>query len=220
MAKYSQQVKFYEDFKGILTQINDSKQIIGDPEEDAELKAVAEEELEETLEELDDFLEDIIDTLIPSSEADARNCSLEVMQAAGGSESSLFAGEIFDMYKAYCRLMGFRVQQTEFMKDMQIDKGCKKGVLSIKGTDVFKYLKHESGVHKVQRVPETEKQGRLHSSTCIVLVVPEVPSEFVMDMKEVRLDFMRAQGAGGQHVNKTDSACRATHIPTGISAVS
>ena len=142
------------------------------------------------------------------------------MQAAGGSESSLFAGDIFDMYKQYCRIMGFKAVQTEFQMDFSINKGCKKGVLQIKGQDVYKHLKHESGVHKVQRVPETEKQGRLHSSTCVVVVLPEVPRDFSIDMREIRLDFMRAQGAGGQHVNKTDSACRATHVPTGISAVS
>ena len=103
---------------------------------------------------------------------------------------------------------------------MSINRGCKKGVLYVTGEDVFKHLKHESGVHKVQRVPETEKQGRIHSSTAVVIVMPEVPREFAMDMKDVRLDFMRAQGAGGQHVNKTDSACRATHVPTGIACVS
>mmetsp|Transcript_29912 Transcript_29912/g.39771 ORF Transcript_29912/g.39771 Transcript_29912/m.39771 type:complete len:104 (+) Transcript_29912:39-350(+) len=103
---------------------------------------------------------------------------------------------------------------------MSINRGCKKGVLYVTGQEVFKHLKHESGVHKVQRVPETEKQGRIHSSTAIVIVMPEVPREFSMDMKEIRLDFMRAQGAGGQHVNKTDSACRATHVPSGIACVS
>ena len=124
------------------------------------------------------------------------------------------------MYQGYCRVMGFRIQELEFQPDMAIGKGCKKGVLMVKGEDVYKHLKHESGVHKVQRVPETEKQGRLHSSTAIVLVVPEVPREFTMDMKDIRIDYMRAQGPGGQHVNKTDSACRCTHIPTGIMAVS
>jgi peptide chain release factor 1 len=93
--------------------------------------------------------------------------------------------------------MGFRAEQLEFMQDMSINKGCKKGVLKITGTDVYKHLKHESGVHKVQRVPETEKAGRLHSSTAVVLIMPEVPREFTLDMKEVRLDFYRAQGAGG-----------------------
>ena len=114
--------------------------------------------------------------------------------------------------------MGFRAEQLEFMPDMSINKGCKKGVLKVTGTDVYKHLKHESGVHKVQRVPETEKAGRLHSSTAVVLIMPEVPREFTLDMKDVRLDFYRAQGAGGQHVNKTDSACRATHVPTGTIA--
>lgn len=103
---------------------------------------------------------------------------------------------------------------------MSIHKGCKKGVLSVKGENVYKHLKHESGVHKVQRVPETEKAGRIHSSTAIVVVMPEVPRDFTMDLKDIRFDYMRAGGPGGQHVNKTDSACRATHTPTGICAVS
>ena len=114
--------------------------------------------------------------------------------------------------------MGFRAKQTEFQTDMSVNKGCKKGVLHITGQDVYKHLKHESGVHKVQRVPETEVKGRLHSSTCVVVVMPEVPRDFTINMKDVKLEFYRAQGAGGQHVNKTDSACRATHVPTGITA--
>ena len=114
------------------------------------------------------------------------------MQAAGGSESSLFAEDLFKMYQGYCRGMGFRAQEREFQMDMSINRGCKKGVLYVTGEEVFKHLKHESGVHKVQRVPETEKAGRIHSSTAIVIVMPEVPREFSMDMKEIRLDFMRA----------------------------
>ena len=169
---------------------------------------------------MEEHAEEVIDIILPKSDADQRNCTLEVLQAAGGSESSLFAEDLFKMYQSYCRAMGFRCQQIELQEDMSINRGVKKGVIKVSGQDVYKHLKHESGVHKVQRVPETEKQGRIHSSTAIVLVVPEVPREFTMDMKEVRLDFMRAQGAGGQHVNKTDSACRATHTPTGIMAVS
>ena len=96
------------------------------------------------------------------------------------------------MYKQYCQLMGFRATQTEFQTDMSVNKGCKKGVMYITGQDVYKHLKHESGVHKVQRVPETEVKGRLHSSTCVVMVMPEVPRDFTINMKEVKLDFYRA----------------------------
>ena len=134
---------------------------------------------------------------MPTSSADKRNCTVEVLSAAGGSESSLFCEELFNMYKAYCRLIGFKAEQVDFQEDFSINKGCKKGVLHVSGTDAYMHLKHESGVHKVQRVPETEKAGRLHSSTAIVLVMPDVPREFALDMKDVRLDFYRAQGAGG-----------------------
>lgn len=101
--------------------------------------------------------DDIVEIILPQSDADQRNCTIEVMQAAGGSESSLFAEDLFKMYQGYCRMMGFRCKQTELQEDMSINRGCKKGVLYVTGQDVFRHLKHESGVHKVQRVPETEK---------------------------------------------------------------
>jgi peptide chain release factor 1 len=144
---------------------------------------------------------------------------LEVRQAAGGSESSLFAADLATMYKAYCQRKGWRCVQEDYQVDFAIHKGCKLGVFKITGNgDVYKHLKHESGVHKVQRVPETEKMGRMHSSTATVVVMPDVPKEFHINEKDIRIDTYRASGAGGQHVNKTDSAVRATHEPTGIMA--
>ena len=218
MLQYEKQVKLFSDIREMHERAHECHGIVNEPEDDEEMKDIAKEELAEVEEQIEEFSEEIIDEILPKSDADSRNCTIEVMQAAGGNESSLFAGEVFEMYKQYCRLMGWRAQQTELQVDMQLNKGCKKGSLHVTGTDVYKHLKHESGVHKVQRVPETEVKGRLHSSTAVVLVMPEVPREFSINMKEVRLDFYRAQGAGGQHVNKTSSACRATHEPTGITA--
>ena len=192
MAQAAQQVKMFENLKSLFNQADENMAIVNDAEEEKEIQEIATEELESIKEQVDDLAEDIIDVILPKSDADQRNCTIEVLQAAGGSESSLFAEDIFKMYQGYCRNMGFRVQQLELQEDMSINRGCKKGVLKVTGADVYKHLKHESGVHKVQRVPETEKQGRIHSSTAVVLVVPEVPREFSMDMKDIRLDFMRA----------------------------
>lgn len=128
---------------------------------------------------------------------DRKNVSLEIRQAAGGSESSLFAEDLVNMYKAYCQLKGWRCQQEEYAVDLAIHKGCKHALFKISGENVYQHLKHEAGVHKVQRVPETEKQGRIHSSTATVAVMPEVPKEFSVNEKEIRIDTYRASGAGG-----------------------
>lgn len=128
---------------------------------------------EDTLGSIEEFQDEIVDQILPAKESDMRNaCILEVMQAAGGSESSLFAEDILNMYKNYSRRMGFKMKEEQFQKDMAIGKGCKYANYLIEGEAVYSYFKHESGVHKVQRVPETEKAGRLHSSTCVVLVMP------------------------------------------------
>lgn len=118
-------------------------------EKDAELMEIAKQEAEDIMESIEEQSEEIIEAILPKSEADGRNCTIEVMSAAGGSESSLFCEELFNMYKAYCRLMGFRCEQIELMQDMSINKGVKKGLLKVTGTDVYKHLKHECGVHKV-----------------------------------------------------------------------
>ncbi len=142
--------------------------------------------------ELEDQAAEIIDIIIPKADADGRDCQLEIQSAAGGSESSLFAEDLVNMYRNYCQLMNWRFKQIDFQSDIAVGKGCKNGTFFISGTDVYKHLKHESGVHKVQRVPETEAKGRIHSSTAIVIVMPDVPREFVLDMKEVRIDTYRS----------------------------
>lgn len=122
------------------------------------------------------------------------------------------------MYKNYCRNQGYKMKEEAFQKDMAIGKGVKYASYIVEGENIYKYLKHESGVHKVQRVPETEKAGRIHSSTCVVLIMPQVPRDFTIDPKDITIQTKRASGAGGQHVNTTDSAVRVVHNPTGIEA--
>lgn len=142
---------------------------------------------------------------------------MEVKSAAGGSESSLFAEDVVNMYKNFISKMGWDIKIVSYTSDFNLGRGCKSGTFKIMGDAVMKYLKWESGVHKVQRVPETEKNGRIHSSTCQVIVYTEKTFVFKdIDERDLRIDFFRSSGAGGQSVNKTESAVRLTHIPTGI----
>lgn len=134
----------------------------------------------------------------------------------GGSESSLFVEDVAQMYQYYFEQQGWSARITEAQRDFNVNKGYKFFSVRVNGEGAYRTMKCESGVHKVIRVPETEARGRLHSSTISVAVMPTVPFDFVVQDKDIRYDFMRAQGAGGQHVNKTESACRATHVPTGL----
>ena len=152
------------------------------------------------------------------------NITLEVKSASGGSESSLFAEDILNMYRSYSENMGWNWEQISITSDFAIGRGCKSGkflnkigLARISGEYVYKHLKYEAGVHKVQRVPETESKGRVHSSTCQVIVLPDVKLvNSVINERDLKIDYYRASGAGGQHVNTTDSAVRITHLPTGI----
>ena len=159
-----------------------------------------------------------LDEIVPISELDEKDWTVEIKQAAGGVESTLFGEEVKNMYEKYAKLQGLRWTQVTYNIDPTLGKGCKYGRFEVMGLNSYKLFKHEIGVHKVQRVPETENKGRLHSSTCIVVVMPIIPKTFFIDPKDIRIETMRASGAGGQHINKTDSAWRATHIPTGIIA--
>ena len=153
--------------------------------------------------------------LLPKDEADSRSAILEIRPAAGGDEASLFAAELFAMYQKYAGLKGWRFEVLEY-DDTGLG-GMKGGMAEITGRNVFARLKYESGVHRVQRVPATESQGRIHTSTVTVAVLPEAEEVDVeIDEGDLRIDVYRASGAGGQHVNKTESAVRITHLPTGI----
>lgn len=182
---------------------------------DPELKDLAEAELEELRHSLPDLQREIRLALLPRDEADDRSAILEIRPAAGGDEAGLFAAELFGMYQRYAGLMGWRFEILEY-NDTELG-GLKDASAEITGRSVFARLKYESGVHRVQRVPATESQGRIHTSTVTVAVLPEAEEVDVqVNESDLRIDTYRASGAGGQHVNKTDSAVRITHIPSGI----
>lgn len=185
-------------------------------EEDAELRAMAQEEIgsaEQQLALLDSELQKL---LLPRDPDDRRNIFLEVRAGTGGDEAAIFAGDLFRMYSRYAERCGWRV---EIMSENNGEHGGYKEIIArIEGQDVYGRLKFESGGHRVQRVPKTESQGRIHTSACTVAVMPEVDEVDAVDINkaDLRVDTYRASGAGGQHVNRTESAIRITHIPSGI----
>jgi peptide chain release factor 1 len=182
---------------------------------DPELRELAEAELAALKDRLPALQHGIRLALLPKDEADERSAILEVRPAAGGDEAALFAAELFDMYRRYVGLHGWRFEVLDY-GDTGLG-GLKGGVADVTGRGVFARLKYESGVHRVQRVPATESQGRIHTSTVTVAVLPEAEEVDVeINDEDLRIDIYRASGAGGQHVNKTDSAVRITHLPTGI----
>ena len=153
--------------------------------------------------------------LLPRDEADERSAIVEVRAGTGGDEAALFAGDLLAMYRRYAELRRWKVEMLSLSQTPL--GGCKEAVMAVAGKDVFARLKYESGTHRVQRVPETESQGRIHTSAATVAVLPEAEEVDVqIDEKDLKVDTYRAQGAGGQHVNTTDSAVRITHLPTGI----
>ena len=142
---------------------------------------------------------------------------MEIKSAAGGTEGALFAEDLVNMYKKYCLKMGFDITTISYAADFSFGKGCKNGLFKISGESVLKYFHYESGVHKVQRVPVTEKMGRVHSSTCQVAIFADKSLVYDdINERDLKIDFFRASGAGGQSVNKTESAVRITHLPTGL----
>ena len=189
----------------------EAEAMLGDPE----MRGLAEAELFELKDRIPTLEHDIRLALLPKDEADARSAILEVRPAAGGDEAGLFAAELFAMYQKYAEGRGWKFELLEY-GDTELG-GLKEGIAEITGRNVFARLKYESGVHRVQRVPATESQGRIHTSTVTVAVLPEAEEVDVeVDEGDLRIDVYRASGAGGQHVNKTESAVRITHIPTGI----
>ncbi len=182
---------------------------------DPEMKALAESELQALKEKLPDLEKNLLRLLLPKDEADARSAILEVRAGTGGEEAALFAAALFGMYRRYAALHGWGFEVLS-LSESDIG-GMKEAVASITGHGVFARLKFESGVHRVQRVPQTEASGRVHTSTATVAVLPEAEEvDIQIDEKDLQMDVFRASGAGGQHVNKTESAVRITHIPSGI----
>jgi peptide chain release factor 1 len=183
--------------------------------EDPEMRELAEAELDELKGKIPALEHEIQLALLPKDEADARSAILEIRPAAGGDEAGLFAAQLFAMYQKYSENHGWRFEILDY-SDTGLG-GLKDASAEITGRNVFARLKYESGVHRVQRVPATESQGRIHTSTVTVAVLPEAEEVDVqIDDSDLRVDVYRASGAGGQHVNKTESAVRITHLPTGI----
>jgi peptide chain release factor 1 len=192
--------------------LDEAKELLKN-ETDPEMKDMAKMELEEIEPQLAELEEEIKMLLIPKDPEDSKNAVMEIRAGAGGDEAGIFAGDLFDMYMRYFERQGYK---TELITMNNASHGGYKEVsISIEGENIFGNLKFESGVHRVQRVPATESQGRVHTSAASVAVLPEAEEvDIDLNMKDVRRDTYRAQGAGGQHVNKTESAVRLTHIPT------
>ena len=207
-------VEVYKAYKDILSNIDNARQVLKE-ESDKEFREMAKMELEELEERQEEIEEKIKHLLIPKDPDDDKNCILEIRAGAGGDESAIFAGDLLRMYQRFCDDRGWRFNITDAVEGTM--GGFSKVIATIEGEDVYASMKFESGVHRVQRVPVTESQGRVHTSAASVAVLPEAEEvDFELDMKDIKKDTFRASGAGGQHVNKTESAIRLTHIPTGV----
>ena len=191
--------------------IKDANEMLSDPE----LKGLAEEQLNELKHTLPDLERDLQIALLPRDSADDNSAIVEIRAGVGGEESALFAGDLFRQYQSYALRHGWQIEIIE--ENATSLRGYKEIIFKVDGRGAYARLKFESGIHRVQRVPETEAAGRIHTSAASVAVMPEAQDvDVVIDDKDIRIDIFRASGAGGQHVNKTDSAIRITHFPTGI----
>ena len=207
-------VEKFEEYNQVIKSISEANEIIESGDND--LKPLAEEEIKKAEDKPEKFEKELKLMLLPKDSADDGSAYLEIRAGAGGDEASIFAGDLFRMYSRLSEREGWNMEVIDIKQSEQ--GGIKEVVAKLNGKSVFKVLKFESGVHRVQRVPETESQGRIHTSTCTVAILPEVEEvqDINIDKNDLRVDTFRASGAGGQHVNKTDSAVRLTHIPSGI----
>ena len=215
MADLKETVEKYDRYKKVVQQIKDDEEMLDAGMDDDEMTAMVKEELATSKEEKERLEDEIKILLIPKDPNDDKNIIMEIRGAAGGDEASLFAADLFSMYSKYAERQGWKFQVID--KNQTEVGGFKEVAILISGNQVYSKLKYESGAHRVQRVPVTESAGRVHTSTATVVVMPEEEDvEIEIDPKDIRVDVYRSSGAGGQHINKTSSAVRMTHLPTGI----
>ncbi|MDG1254419.1 MAG: peptide chain release factor 1 [Glaciecola sp.] len=201
----------YQDAQGDLTSAHEMLQ-----EDDAEMREMAQEEIKAAKAQIETLEQELQILLLPRDPQDDSNCFLEIRAGAGGDEAAIFAGDLYRMYSRYAETKGWRVEQVSANEGEH--GGYKEVIANVIGDGAYGILKFESGGHRVQRVPETESQGRIHTSACTVAVLAEIPESEAININpaDLRVDTYRASGAGGQHVNKTDSAIRITHLPSGV----
>lgn len=210
-SRLSEILPLINDYFQTKTGINDATEMQHDPE----LKDIASEQLIELKSKLPDIEQRLQIALLPRDDADDNSVIMEIRAGVGGEESALFAGDLFNQYKSYALRHGWKIEIIE--ENPTSLHGYKEIIFKIDGVGVYARMKFESGIHRVQRVPETEAAGRIHTSAASVAVMPEAKDiDVVIDEKDIRIDIYRSSGAGGQHVNKTDSAIRITHFPSGI----
>ena len=204
----------YKEYKEQKNAMEEARQMLEEGGLDKDFKEMVEQELEEAKSKIESISEELKILLLPKDPNDDKNVIVEIRGGAGGEEAALFAAVLFRMYSMYADSKGWK---TEIMNANETELGGFKEVsFMIEGAGAYSRLKYESGVHRVQRVPETETQGRIHTSTVTVAVLPEAEEvEFELDPKDLKIDTFRSSGAGGQHINKTSSAIRVTHLPTG-----
>ncbi len=204
-------VTCYKNYKRVKSDLDGAKEILQN-ESDEEMREMAKEEVSDYENQLPIIEDELKILLLPKDPLDNKNCMVELRAGAGGDESSIFVADVWRMYKNYWATIGFK---SELVSASESDVGYKEVILSVTGDKVYSKMKYESGVHRVQRVPDTESQGRVHTSTITVAVMPEADEvEFNLNLNDVRIDVYRSGGSGGQSVNTTDSAVRVTHLPT------
>lgn len=212
-AQISPLVECYKRYETLLESLEAAKEMANDS--DPEMRELAREEIKDTEAQIENLETELQVLLLPKDPNDTRNIFLEVRAGTGGDEAAIFSGDLARMYQRYAERKGW---QTEIISESEGEHGgYKEVILRVSGRDVYSQLKFESGTHRVQRVPETESQGRIHTSACTVAIMPEVDEIDSVEINpaDLKIDTFRSSGAGGQHINKTESAIRITHIPTG-----
>ena len=214
LSQLEEVTKVFGDYKAAEDDFAMAQEMLKD--EDPDMREMAQEEFKSTKAAIETLEQDLQVLLLPRDPNDDNNCYMEIRAGAGGDEASIFAGDLYRMYSRYCEKQGWRV---EVVTSNEGDHGgYKEMIVKVTGDSVYGQMKFESGGHRVQRVPETESQGRVHTSAVTVVVMPEIPESDAIEINkaDLKVDTFRASGAGGQHVNKTDSAIRITHIPSGV----